>query len=64
MSEENKAAVRRFYDEIFNGKCLDVIDEMCDVNFVDHSPLPNQAAGRQGIRTFSGCARAPFQICA
>jgi predicted ester cyclase len=50
MSETNKAAVRRFYDEIFNGKNLDVIDEMCDVNFVDHSPLPNQAPGRQGVK--------------
>ena len=28
MSEENKAVLRRFYDEFFNGANLDVADEM------------------------------------
>ncbi len=38
-TEDNKALVRRFYEE-FNQKNLAVIDQYLDPNFVDHSPPP------------------------
>ncbi len=54
MSEQNKQAVRRFYDEVLNGKNLSVIDELCAADVVDHSAIPGQAPGAQGLKdTFS-----------
>src|SRR5829696_3568787 len=35
--EENKILVTRFYEEIMNGRRLDVADEILSKNYVDHS---------------------------
>jgi steroid delta-isomerase-like uncharacterized protein len=59
MSEENKALVRRFYDEIFTKKNTNAIDEICSPDFVDRNPMPGQAPGRQGMKdAFAGFMRA------
>ena len=50
MSEANKAAVRRFYEEVFNKKRPEAIDELCTSDFTDHSPMPGQAPGREGTK--------------
>jgi steroid delta-isomerase-like uncharacterized protein len=42
-TEENKAAVRRFYDEVINGRNLDVIDELQTPDGMDHT------FGSQGV---------------
>ena len=60
MSDVNKALVRRLYEDVFNGRRLDAIDEICDVNFVDHSPLPGQAPGRQGLKDALGLYMRAF----
>ena len=39
MSEDNKALVRRFYDEIFTKKNANAIDEICSPDFVDRNPM-------------------------
>jgi steroid delta-isomerase-like uncharacterized protein len=39
MSQENIAAARRVIEEAFSQGNLDVIDEVCADNFVDHDPL-------------------------
>jgi steroid delta-isomerase-like uncharacterized protein len=41
--EDNRAAVRRFYEEVINGKNLDVIDELVTPDVVDHT------FGSQGV---------------
>ena len=48
--EENKAVVRRFVDEVVNAGRMDVLDEVISPDFVDHSPDPGQAPGREGLR--------------
>jgi hypothetical protein len=48
MSDQNKAMTRRFYDEVFNKKNLDAIDELCAREFVDHTPMPGQGEDRKG----------------
>ena len=59
MSEDNKALVRRFYDEIFTKKNANAIDEICSPDFVDRNPMPGQAPGRQGMKdSFAGFLRA------
>ena len=50
MSEQNKSLTRRFYEEVFNKKNLNVIDELCSPGFVDHSALPGQRPGSAGLK--------------
>lgn len=50
MSEQNKALAQRFYEEIFNKKNLNAIDELCAPGFVDHHPMPGQAPGVKGVK--------------
>jgi len=45
---ENKALVRRYYDEVWQKGNLAVADEVIVSTFVDHMPLPGQAPGRAG----------------
>jgi steroid delta-isomerase-like uncharacterized protein len=50
-AEENKALVRRFYEEIDKGN-LDAMDELVAEDYVDHNPppIPNLAPGREGLK--------------
>jgi steroid delta-isomerase-like uncharacterized protein len=50
-AEENKALVRRFYEEIDKGN-LDAMDELIAEDYIDHNPppIPNLAPGREGIK--------------
>jgi steroid delta-isomerase-like uncharacterized protein len=48
--EENRAVVRRFVDEVVNQGKIEALDEVVHADFVDHSPDPGQAPGREGLR--------------
>jgi steroid delta-isomerase-like uncharacterized protein len=50
MSTENKAVIRRLFDEALNGENLDLLDRMVGVEYVEHNPAPGQAAGAAGVR--------------
>jgi serine phosphatase RsbU (regulator of sigma subunit)/ketosteroid isomerase-like protein len=50
VEENNKALVRRFYEEVFNRANLDVADELLDPDYVDHSVPPGKYAGREGLK--------------
>ncbi len=49
--EENKALVRRFYEEIDKGN-LEALDELVAEDYVDHNPppFPGLARGREGLK--------------
>jgi predicted ester cyclase len=48
--EANKALVQRFYTEINRGN-IDIIDELVDEHYLDHSPPPFPLApGREGVK--------------
>ncbi len=58
--EENKAAVRRFW-EGFNDHNLDVWDEVCTPNFMNHDPsLPVPDADLATIKEIIGGLQAAF----
>jgi len=58
--EENKALMRRFYEEIGKGN-LAVVDEFVAPDLVDHSPfVPGQAPGRQGTLELFTMIRTVF----
>jgi steroid delta-isomerase-like uncharacterized protein len=48
-TEENKALSRRFWEEVFNGRNLDLIDEFCGPNFVLHG-MSNQESNAEGLK--------------
>ena len=50
-SEENKALVRRFYQEIDRGN-LDILDELVAEDYLDHNPppFPGLPPGRKGLK--------------
>lgn len=51
MSEQNKALVRRFYEEIDKGN-IEILDELVAEDYLDHSPppFPGLASGREGVK--------------
>jgi steroid delta-isomerase-like uncharacterized protein len=58
--EENKALMRRFYEEIGKGN-LAVVDELIAADLVEHSPfVPGQAPGRQGTLELFTMIRTVF----
>ena len=48
-TEENKALTRRFWEEVFNGRNLDLIDELCAPNFVEHG-TGNEESNAEGLK--------------
>jgi steroid delta-isomerase-like uncharacterized protein len=53
MSEENKALVRRYFEEIWDKGNLDLIDELFTTNFVRHGPTATEGEVR-GLEGFKG----------
>jgi steroid delta-isomerase-like uncharacterized protein len=58
MSEENKALVRRFYDEVMSRGNLAAVGELSAPNLIDHNPMPGQAPGPEGIKQVVAMFRA------
>jgi hypothetical protein len=48
--EENRAILRRFYDEVISNGNLSTIDEPDTLNLVDHNPSPGQGPNREGLK--------------
>jgi steroid delta-isomerase-like uncharacterized protein len=60
MSAANEALARRFYDEIINGRNLDLIDELVADDFVEHEEFPGLPEGRDGVKAFFGMMLEAF----
>jgi len=59
MSPDNMAASRRVLEEAFNQGNLEVIDEVCSDDFVDHDPLMGDADS-EGVKQRIGAYREAF----
>lgn len=59
MSRENVAAASRVIEEGFNRGNLDVIDEVCREDFVDHDPLMGDS-DKEGIKQSIAAYREAF----
>ncbi|MSQ11746.1 MAG: ester cyclase [Dehalococcoidia bacterium] len=60
MSEENKALVRKFYEEVFNKGNVNAIDQLLDPKFVDHDPVPAEYQGAAGLKKIVAEMRNAF----
>jgi len=59
-TEQNKALVRRFYEEVFNKKNLAEVNAFVDPQIVEHDLPPGLLAGSEGTRQFIGMYLAAF----
>ena len=49
-TEANKQVVRRYYEEVLNGRAIDVLPEIAAADYEEHDPLPGQGTGLAGFR--------------
>ena len=59
-TEDKKALVRRFVDEVQSGGNTDLIDEICSPEFVNHSAPPDLPADREGIKILTTMFKGAF----
>ena len=60
MSEQNKALVQRFYDEVVTQGNIDLIDELVSEDLVEHEEFPGLEPNREGVKAFFRMIRAAF----
>jgi steroid delta-isomerase-like uncharacterized protein len=61
MSEENKALVRRSFEEVFNQGNLDAVEEIFASDHVLHDPSsPEEIRGTEGMRHYVSMYRTAF----
>lgn len=49
-AEENRAVIRRAYEELWNERNVDVVDELVAEDFLNHAAPPGRQRGRQGLK--------------
>jgi len=50
--EQNKSIVRRFWEEVFNGRKLTLIDELFTTDWVYHGVAGRKLYGQEGLKQF------------
>ncbi len=58
--QDLKALTRRFYEEAVNQGRLEVVDELCAPDFVDHEEFPGLTPDREGVKQFITMFRGAF----
>lgn len=59
-SENNKAAIRKFLEEVINQNRMDRANDLVVEDFVELDPLPGQRQGREGLKEVLAMMRAAF----
>jgi steroid delta-isomerase-like uncharacterized protein len=59
-TEENKAIVRRFVDEVQSKGDIDAIDELCSPEFINHSAPPGVPSNCEGVKQVTAMFRQAF----
>ena len=49
-TETSKALARRVFQEVLNGRNLEVLNELAAADYEEHNPLPGQRTGLYGLR--------------
>ena len=59
--ENNKILINRYFEEVWNQGKLDVLDEIMDENYINHSPgAPNPERGPKGLKPIIVAMRNAF----
>jgi predicted ester cyclase len=59
--EDNKSVVRRLEEGVFNQGRLELADDLVAADAVNHSPLPGELPGPEGIRQTYAIMKAAFE---
>lgn len=54
MSEKNKATARRFWEEVFNNRNLELVDELFTDDYVYHGAAKQEIRGKDGLKGYLG----------
>jgi predicted ester cyclase len=57
---ENREIIRRFNEEVWGEGRLELVDELCSADLVNHSSAPGGLGGRDGVRHEVQRVRALF----
>ncbi|HWH24216.1 MAG TPA: nuclear transport factor 2 family protein, partial [Candidatus Limnocylindria bacterium] len=63
VQSDNRALVERFYEEVINGRRLEVADELLTPDFVEHGTMA-PPPGRDGLKSFLSDLAASASGCA
>jgi steroid delta-isomerase-like uncharacterized protein len=59
-TEETKALLRQFFDDLFTQGKLEIADEIVAASYVNHNPAPGETSGREGLKQFITTLRTAF----
>ncbi len=59
-AEENKALLRRFFEDLFNHGSLETADAIVAPDYVNHDPVPGETPGVEGLKQFVTMLRTAF----
>ncbi len=59
-TEENKAVIRAFTEDMINQGRLERADDLVVQDFIEHDPLPGQRQGREGLTEIIAVIRSAF----
>jgi predicted ester cyclase len=57
---QNKAVIRRLFEEVYNAKNIELVDELTTPDYVDHNPTPGLDTGPAGLKQFIQVVAASF----
>ena len=60
QAQQNKRTIERLYEEVVNQGRLEVLDEICQPDLVEHNPFPDQLQGVEGLKQRASMVRAAF----
>ena len=60
-TDENRAVVRRYYQEVLEGGNIQLLEEMAIPDYDEHDPIPGQSNGLEGLKQRVEMLRSAFQ---
>jgi len=61
--DQNRAIVRRYYDEVLNGRNVAVLDEIAVEDYIENDPFPGMGNGREQLKLRAGALLSAFSPC-
>ena len=62
-TDQNRAIVRRYYDEVLNGRTVAVLDEIAVADYIENDPFPGMGNGREQLKLRAGALLSAFSPC-
>ena len=61
LQTNNAKLIKRYFEEVWNDGCLDVLDEIISLDYINHTPgMPNPIPGPDGLKPIVAAIRKAF----